>query len=93
MGCSQTTGNEKIVPKESLAATLPKGEEKIAVAPRLSYYNSMTINDKSPLTKVDISKAVRTFNIAGDRFNYKIDYAYISQRGYYPNGIFRSYLL
>lgn len=46
-----------------------------------------TINEISPHIRLDHSPAMKELSIMGDVFNFKINYCYISQRGYYPNAM------
>ena len=46
-----------------------------------------TINEISPRIRLDHSEAVKELSISGDVFNFKVNFCYISQRGYYPNSM------
>jgi serine/threonine protein phosphatase PrpC len=45
------------------------------------------MNEISPRVRLEHSEAMRELSICGDVFNFKINYCYISQRGYYPNAL------
>ena len=45
------------------------------------------VNEISPRVRLEHSETMRELSICGDVFNFKINYCYISQRGYYPNAL------
>jgi len=58
-------------------------EEKIK---RSSELFDMIINAKSPHIRLDTPEEMKKFSIEGQAYNFDINYCYVSQRGYYPNG-------
>ena len=46
----------------------------------------ITINVKSPHVRLDAGKEMKTLPMQGDVYCYDMNYCYVSQRGYYPNG-------
>ena len=46
----------------------------------------MIINAKSPHVRLDHSETMKKFTIDGAAYSFDINYCYVSQRGYYPNG-------
>ena len=45
------------------------------------------INDKCPHIRLDHNDAPRKLKIEGSEYSYELSYCYVSQRGYYPNGL------
>jgi hypothetical protein len=58
-------------------------EEKIR---RSSDLFDMIINAKSPHIRLDTADDMKRFHIQGQAYSFDINYCYVSQRGYYPNG-------
>ena len=52
-----------------------------------SNFGLKIVNKKCPLIRLDISKETNEIPIEGKSFNYKINYCYASQRGYYPSSL------
>ena len=46
-----------------------------------------TINDKCPHIRLDHISGKRTLKVKGFNHTYDLGYVYVSQRGYYPNGM------
>ena len=44
------------------------------------------INDKCPHIRLDAIKTLKNLKVEGSNYSYNLDYVYVSQRGYYPNG-------
>jgi hypothetical protein len=53
--------------------------------PKLGY--KKIINDNCPHIRLDHSGTKKTLPMTGNIYNYQLSYVYVSQRGYYPNGL------
>lgn len=47
----------------------------------------LRINEKCPHIRLDHNEVPRTLRIEGQSLHYNLKYCYVSQRGYYPNGM------
>ena len=55
----------------------------------ISSYSSyhLIINENCPHIRLDHSQGKKVLEMIGSVFNYSLGYVYVSQRGYYPNGL------
>lgn len=63
----------------------------MADATGLEQHYNMTINVRSPHIRLDCMKQIKTIDMIDEECTYKLRYAYVSQRGYYPHGMFRHF--
>lgn len=54
---------------------------------KVSATHTQISNQLCPHIRLDCQDVIKTINMLGDRFTYKLNYGYVSQRGYYPNSL------
>lgn len=47
----------------------------------------ITVNEKCPHIRLDHMDGLKSMHIQGKNYSYDLRYCYVSQRGYYPNGM------
>eukprot|EP00607_Mallomonas_marina_P002135 CAMPEP_0182434428 /NCGR_PEP_ID=MMETSP1167-20130531/69745_1 /TAXON_ID=2988 /ORGANISM="Mallomonas Sp, Strain CCMP3275" /LENGTH=1035 /DNA_ID=CAMNT_0024624297 /DNA_START=148 /DNA_END=3255 /DNA_ORIENTATION=+ len=67
-------------------AVVAQAEEKEEETPPSHTYK-MIINDRCPLVRVDASNEVKSIKMKGNKYEFTLEYCYVSQRGYYPNAL------
>lgn len=85
MGCGISTG--RILADESEGNSNLRSKRSLENDHGTAKFYSQIINEASPRVRLDHSEVMKELPISGDVFNFKINYCYISQRGYYPNSL------
>jgi hypothetical protein len=86
--CSAFASSFLLFPNPTMGCTASKATSntnEIISASKFSY--NKIINDNCPHIRLDHSGTKKTLPITGNVYNYQLSYVYVSQRGYYPNGL------